>query len=143
EACHSVKSWAEISGFDHAKTTFPLLGTHRTVACGNCHKATTDYASRFKGTPQQCEACHTDAHDGQFAAKDEKVHCGDCHSALRWAPSTFNHDTRTHLPLTGGHANVACGKCHTTTKRAADKIIVVYKNTPNKCADCHGNIQKQ
>jgi hypothetical protein len=139
EACHTAKSWAEISGFDHSKTKFPLVGAHRTVNCDGCHKAATDYASRFRGTPERCESCHNDAHDGQFAAKDRKTHCGDCHNASRWTPSTFDHDTRTHLPLTGGHANVACDKCHITTKIVGSKTIVVYKNTPNKCVDCHGN----
>jgi hypothetical protein len=139
EACHTVKSWADINGFDHAKTKFPLLGAHRTVVCGDCHKAPTDYASRFKGTPQQCEACHNDAHDKQFLAKDGQTHCGVCHNAQHWVPSTFDHDARTHLPLTGGHANVACVKCHLDTRMVEKKTIVVYKNTPNKCAECHGS----
>lgn len=139
EACHDVKSWADINGFDHSKTKFPLLGAHRTVKCGDCHKPTTSYESRFKGTPQQCEACHKDAHDGQFLAKDQKTHCADCHNSSRWVPSTFDHDTKTHLPLTGGHANVPCAKCHNRTRLVAGKEIVVYKNTPNKCVDCHGD----
>ena len=142
EACHTTKSWADINGFDHSRTKFPLLGAHRTVACGQCHKATTAYESRFKGTPHECEACHNDAHDSQFVAKDAKTHCADCHNAQRWVPSIFDHDTRTHMPLTGGHANVPCAKCHTQTRMVGEKMIVVYKNTPNKCADCHGNDKK-
>jgi LSD1 subclass zinc finger protein len=142
EACHTVRSWVEINGFDHSKTIFPLRGAHRTVPCGQCHTATTDYASRFKGTPQQCENCHQDAHDGQFIAKDGQTHCGDCHNSQRWVPSTFDHDTRTHLPLTGGHANVKCTECHTQTNLVADKMIVIYKKVPNKCADCHANDPK-
>jgi hypothetical protein len=142
EACHNVKSWADINGFDHSKTKFPLLGAHRTVACGDCHKATTDYASRFKGTPKECDACHKDAHDSQFVAKDSKTHCDDCHNSQRWVPSTFDHNTRTHLPLTGGHANVPCAKCHIKTKPMGDKLMVIYKNTPNKCVDCHSNDPK-
>ncbi len=142
EACHNVKSWADINGFDHSKTKFPLLGAHRTVLCGDCHKATTAYESRFKGTPQQCEACHSDAHDGQFIAKDSRTHCADCHNSQHWAPSTFDHDTRTHFALTGGHANVPCAKCHLQTKLVGEKLIVIYKNTPNKCVDCHGNDPK-
>jgi hypothetical protein len=141
EACHTVKSWADINGFDHSKTKFPLLGAHRTVACADCHKPTTAYESRFKGTPQECEACHNDAHDGQFLAKDSKTHCGDCHNAQRWVPSTFDHD-RTHMPLTGGHAHVPCAKCHIQTKRLAQKVIVIYKNTPVKCVDCHGKDER-
>ncbi|HEY1471272.1 MAG TPA: cytochrome c3 family protein [Candidatus Acidoferrum sp.] len=142
EACHNVKSWADINGFDHSKTKFPLVGAHRTVVCGDCHRATTGYESRFKGTPQQCEACHNDAHDSQFVAKDGKTHCGDCHNAQRWVPSTFDHDTRTHFALTGGHANVECAKCHVQTRQVGEKLIVAYKNTPNKCVDCHGNDPK-
>jgi hypothetical protein len=141
EACHNTKSWADINGFDHAKTKFPLLGAHRTVACGDCHKATTTYESRFKGTPQQCEACHIDFHEGQFVAKDGKTHCADCHNVQKWIPSTFDHD-KTRLALTGGHAKVPCAKCHTQTKLVGDKIVIIYKNTPVKCADCHGNDKK-
>jgi hypothetical protein len=142
EACHTVKSWADISGFDHSKTKYPLVGAHRTVPCGECHKATTAYESRFKGTPQECDACHKDAHAGQFIAKNGQTRCADCHNSQHWVPSTFDHDTRTHLPLTGGHANVPCDKCHTQTKVVDEKIVVIYKNTPNKCSDCHGNDNK-
>jgi len=89
----------------------------------------------------ECEPCHKDAHDGQFIAKDGTTRCADCHTAQRWAPSTFDHD-KTHLPLTGGHANVACTKCHTQTKQIGEKQIVIYKNCPTKCIDCHGNNPK-
>ena len=140
EACHSTKSWGDINGFDHSKTKFPLLGAHRTVPCADCHKASTPAESRFKGTSQKCEACHKDVHDGQFLAKDNSTHCADCHNATRWKPSTFDHD-KTRLPLTGGHANVACDKCHKQTKIIEGREIVIYKNTPLKCADCHGDLK--
>jgi len=139
EACHTVKSWSDITGFDHSKTQFPLVGAHRAVACRACHKPTAGNESRFKGTPTQCEACHNDAHDAQFLAKDNQTHCADCHNSQRWVPSTFDHDTKTHFPLTGGHANVPCAKCHVQTRLVAGKKVVIYKSTPAKCADCHGN----
>ncbi len=142
EACHNTRTWADINGFDHAKTKFPLLGAHRTVACTDCHKPTTSYESRFKGTSPLCESCHNDAHDNQFAAKDGQTHCAECHNSQRWVPSTFDHDTRTHFTLTGGHANVPCAKCHTQTNLAGEKQIVIYKNTPNQCANCHGDNPK-
>jgi hypothetical protein len=140
EACHSTKSWNDINGFDHAKTKFPLLGAHRTVPCGDCHKPTAPAETRFKGTSQKCEDCHKDVHDRQFLAKDNTTHCVDCHNASRWKPSTFDHD-KTRLPLTGGHANVACDKCHKTTKMVEGKEVVIYKNTPLKCVDCHGDLK--
>jgi hypothetical protein len=139
EACHNTKTWADINGFDHAKTKFPLLGTHRTVACADCHKSTSSYESRFAGTSPLCESCHKDAHDNQFAAKEGSTHCAECHNSLRWSPSTFDHETRTHFTLTGGHSNLACAKCHIQTKQLGDKQIVIYKNTPSKCANCHGD----
>jgi hypothetical protein len=139
EACHNVKSWGEITGFDHAKTKYPLLGVHRTVACAACHKPVAAGQSRFENTPTQCEACHNDAHEGQFLAKDKQTHCAECHNSVRWTPSTFDHDTGTHFPLTGGHANLPCAKCHTQTRSTGDKNIVLYKNTPTQCAECHGN----
>lgn len=137
EACHTTKSWADIGGFDHSKTKFPLLGAHRTVACADCHKPGTPYQSRFAGTAQQCGACHRDAHAGQFAAGGGAARCADCHNSLRWTPSTFDHNAKTRLPLTGGHANVACVKCHTQTTIAEGRTITLYKDTPAKCADCH------
>jgi hypothetical protein len=139
EACHNVKSWGEISGFDHSKTSYPLLGAHRTVACNDCHRPSSNPQSRFSGTPTQCESCHQDVHDGQFLAQHNQTHCADCHIPQRWAPSTFDHETKTHFSLAGGHVNVPCAKCHTQTRTTGSKEVIVYKNAPSKCADCHGN----
>jgi hypothetical protein len=139
EACHSVKSWSDITGFDHSKTKYPLLGAHRTVPCADCHKPAANSQSAFANTPSQCEACHKDAHDGQFLAKDNQTHCAECHNSVRWSPSIFDHDAKTHFPLTGGHTNVPCVKCHTQTRTVGNKEIIIYKNTPEKCAECHGN----
>ena len=138
EACHDTRSWADVNGFDHSKTKFPLLGAHRAVKCGACH--TTPVGGKevqFKGTSQVCEDCHKDAHDGQFA-KAGKTPCADCHNSQRWVRSTFNHDTRTHFPLQRGHAGVACNKCHTQTHLVGDKLVTIYKQAPSKCSDCHG-----
>jgi hypothetical protein len=138
EACHNTHSWAEVSGFDHSKTKFPLMGAHRAARCGACHKIPPgEKKVQFKGTSQVCEDCHKDAHAGQFAAS-RKTNCADCHNSARWVPSTFDHDKRTHFPLQGGHAGVACDKCHTQTRLVAGKPVVIYKKTPTKCVDCHG-----
>ena len=139
EACHSVRSWTDIREFDHSKTAFPLLGAHRAVACGDCHKAAVGTKQIvFKGTAKECEGCHVDPHGGQFT-HNKKTVCADCHDSTRWKPSTFNHDTRTHFPLTGGHASVPCEDCHKTLRIIEGKTILFYKPTLSKCADCHGN----
>jgi hypothetical protein len=143
QACHNDKSWIDVDGFDHSKTKFPLLGAHRSVSCGECHKVQTATRKvQFQGTPQNCEACHVDPHAGQFAAKERKTACADCHNVQRWAPSTFDHNTRTHFPLEGGHANVKCDECHNLFRTVAGKEILFYKPTPEKCADCHGTTAK-
>jgi hypothetical protein len=139
QACHNDRSWIEVRGFDHSKTKFALVGAHRAVACNECHKVPVGSNEiQFKGTPNECEACHTDAHGGQFAAKDGITKCADCHVDQHWGPSTFDHDKRTQFPLTGGHANVPCAMCHTLQREVQEKLILFYKPTPKNCADCHG-----
>jgi hypothetical protein len=110
------------------------------VACNECHKVLPGtHEIQFKGAPKECEACHTDPHGAQFAAKETGItKCKDCHVDQRWAPSTFDHDKRTQFPLTGGHENVGCAQCHTLEKEVAGKAVLFYKPTSKKCADCHG-----
>jgi hypothetical protein len=138
EACHDTKSWTNVSSFDHSKTKFPLLGAHRAVSCGACHKAPPgSHQAQFKGTSQICEDCHAEPHGAQFA-KVGKTPCAECHNVQRWVPSTFDHDTRTHFSLTGGHARVLCDKCHKETRMVDGRDVLFYKPAPSKCADCHG-----
>jgi hypothetical protein len=143
EACHTAKSWTDVNGFDHAKTKFPLLGAHRTVACGACHKVLPgEKKIQFQGTPQACEACHVDPHGGQFLATTGKPFCAQCHNEQRWVPSTFDHDKRTKFPLQGGHVGVKCDQCHASTRMMNGKLVLFYKPTPLQCDACHGNIKK-
>jgi hypothetical protein len=140
EACHSTTSWIDVNGFDHAKTKFPLTGVHRTVACGQCHKALPgQHQIQFKGTPLDCEPCHKEPHGGQFKTRTGNTPCGECHDTQRWVPSTFDHDKRTPFPLSGGHTNVPCDKCHTATKLIEANPVLFYKPTPRKCDECHGS----
>ena len=139
EACHNVRSWTDVGGFDHSKTKFPLEGSHRGVACGECHKVPAgSHEIQFKGAPKNCEACHAEPHAGQFANKDHTTVCADCHVVQRWVPSTFDHDKRTQFPLEGGHAGVECAMCHTLLREIDGKFILFYKPTPKNCTDCHG-----
>jgi len=139
EACHNTRSWIDVRSFDHSKTKFALVGAHRAVVCGDCHKPVQGtHEIQFKGTPQACEACHTDPHAGQFVVKDGITKCGDCHIVQRWTPSTFDHDKRTQFPLQGGHANVACSMCHALQREVQGKTVLFYKPTSRSCADCHG-----
>jgi len=141
EACHSTKSWKELSGFDHSKTKFPLIGAHRGTACIDCHKPpnleTKLMNVDFTAASTVCEDCHEDVHGKQFA-KGEVTHCVDCHNSMKWKPSLFDHETRTEFSLRGAHQNVRCAECHKLTKMVADKSVLFYKPTPKDCASCHG-----
>jgi len=139
EACHNVRTWIDVKGFDHSKTKFDLEGAHRVVACGDCHKTLPGtHEIQFKGTPKNCDACHGDIHGGQFAAKNGVTPCADCHVVQRWTPSTFDHDKRTQFPLTGGHEKVGCPQCHSLEREVQGKQVLFYKPTPKACMDCHG-----
>ncbi len=143
EACHTTVQWKELRGFDHARTRFPLLGAHRTVACGDCHRRPALETSLqhvdFGAAPRQCSGCHSDPHGGQFAARRDVTECSSCHNVNRWQPAAFDHNTRTAFSLQGAHQNVRCAECHMLTRVVAGRNVLFYKPTTTKCADCHGN----
>jgi len=116
--CHSAVSW-KVETFDHARTTFPLLGKHLKTPCEKCHMDTRlplpiDAAGKprplFKPLPhEQCTDCHQDPHAGRLGGS-----CAKCHTADDWRQvpkSAFDHD-KTRYPLRGLHRTVACEKCH-------------------------------
>lgn len=141
EACHSTKSWRELSGFDHSQTKFTLLGAHRATACIDCHKPpnleTNLSHVDFKTAPTQCEDCHQDVHGTQFA-KAGVTRCAECHNSMKWKPSLFDHDKRTAFALRGAHQNVRCAGCHKLSRVVEGKTVLFYKPTPKECAACHG-----
>ena len=140
EACHSTKDWKDLSRFDHEQTHFPLVGSHRAVACADCHKPPnmelTLVHVQFTNAPKECGECHENPHGEQFGARMND--CAGCHNSNKWKPSLFNHD-KTIFPLKGGHEDVACSKCHTLKKPVNGTDVLFYKPTPTACVDCHGN----
>lgn len=116
--CHATTNWGAAT-FDHSQTGFPLTGVHTQVECQACHVNNV-----FKGTPQQCFACHQkdDAHRGGFGQD-----CAQCHTANTWESATFDHN-RTAFPLAGAHTQVKCEACHVNN---------VFEGTPQQCFACH------
>lgn len=102
EVCHTPTSWEAVT-FDHVQTAFPLNGAHTRVACEACHINNT-----FAGTPQTCNACHTEpaSHLGLFGTD-----CAGCHTAAAWTPAQF---TGPHtFPINHGEGgNNTCQTCH-------------------------------
>ena len=140
-ACHTTKSWKELSKFDHAQTSFPLMGAHRAVACIDCHKPSNLETKLlnvdFTSAPTKCEECHSDVHGRQFANASKITPCAECHNTAKWKPSTFDHDLRASFQLQGAHKRVRCNDCHKLTKIIDEKPVLFYKPTPKDCAACH------
>jgi hypothetical protein len=137
--CHGQTNWKD-ARFDHAKTRFPLLLKHASVACGDCHVNNV-----YKNTPLTCIGCHRkdDRHKGHLGEK-----CETCHNAGEWRDvAAFNHDRDTKYALRGKHRTAKCESCHTGASlrdkppltcigchRADDK----HNGTlGTQCADCH------
>ncbi len=116
--CHKPTKWQDAT-FDHNNTAFPLMSSHKTVACASCH-----VNGVYKGTPKDCYSCHAakDKHNGQFG-----TNCAQCHAPTKWSDATFDHNS-TAFPLVGKHTSLACASCHANG---------VYKGTPTACYSCH------
>ncbi|HKW14077.1 MAG TPA: cytochrome c3 family protein [Candidatus Krumholzibacteria bacterium] len=136
--CHTEQGWKMVTNFDHSRTTFPLTGLHAKVPCAKCHEAPQlDLARDAQGRVQplykplphaECVACHADVHKGAFGTA-----CSRCHATTGFKvvnAATFDHD-RTRYPLRGGHAGLACARCH-------DEKTAWGKKPPfATCAGCH------
>jgi len=140
EACHATKDWKDLSKFDHERTDFPLLGSHRAVACADCHKPPnmelTMLHVQFRSAPKTCSECHENPHADQFGTRAND--CASCHNNNKWKPSLFDHE-KTAFSLKGGHQDVACGACHTLKRTVGEKLVLFYKPCPTKCEACHGS----
>lgn len=139
QACHSTEQWSDLSRFDHGTTRFALLGSHRAVACIDCHKPPAMETSllhvQFSAAPGKCVECHENPHADQFGSR--KNDCASCHNSDKWRPSLFDHE-KTAFALKGAHQNVACSACHQNRRMAAGTLVLFYKPTPTACEACHG-----
>ncbi|QQR89056.1 MAG: hypothetical protein IPJ88_12635 [Myxococcales bacterium] len=126
DTCHSTSGWrmkgvaSGQSGFDHAKTGFPLTGRHKVVPCLGCHQP-------GKHIKRDCNSCHHDNHEGRLGR-----FCDSCHSAVSFSQvRAIEVHRRTRLPLTGMHALLDCTQCHTRTTGRE------FSTVPSDCFSCH------
>ena len=121
--CHSVNGWKP-SSFNHATTSFPLVGAHVAVTCNQCHTAV------YAGTAKDCYGCHQNDYNTAQSPNHKTLgyptDCTQCHTATAWSPASFNH-AATGFPLTGAHQAVTCAGCHQGT------IVHIDPN----CKTCH------
>jgi hypothetical protein len=129
--CHTTERWAGVSGFDHAKTAFTLVGAHRAVACEKCHVSGVKMPLRF----DRCSSCHTNVH--RDSIKDD---CRECHTEETFRKSRFDHRARTGFPLDEKHAPLACRQCHTALPPDAgrtSRTTVDFAGLNPACVSCH------
>lgn len=139
--CHGMEEWTR-TRFDHDRARFRLEGRHAQAACGKCHPEKNDGEKRngdtrylqFKSVSfATCTACHDDHHKGTFGTDCQKCHSPAGWRQLRIAEGSFDH-AKTHYPLEGRHAAVACAQCHSGGNFGK------FKNADlRRCSTCHGD----
>ncbi|MEZ6016649.1 MAG: hypothetical protein R3F49_16140, partial [Planctomycetota bacterium] len=115
---------------------------------------------RFNGTPSRCEACHADAHEGAFHARQAQLQanragtCAECHGTTRFDEAHgFQHGHFTGFALVGAHAESDCATCH-APEGSADALGRTFgraalpdgrdaraarEDGPLTCAVCHAD----
>ena len=110
----------------HDKTNFPLVGKHRTVPCGDCHKDGV-----LAGTPSQCEACHWYRRQDDRYRLQLGISCGKCHTPHDWKkikPAAWTHQEASGFLLQGAHKTLDCYQCHKGN---------TFLNKSVECYSCH------
>jgi hypothetical protein len=135
--CHTTERWAAVTGFDHARTSFALVGSHRTVACAGCHANGVRTPLRF----DRCSSCHSNVH--RDSIKDD---CRSCHTEETFAKGRFDHRERTGFPLDAKHSPLPCRKCHTSLPAASSaqtsRTVVDFGGLNAACVACHQDQHK-
>lgn len=153
-SCHNVNSWGDAT-FDHASTSFPLIGAHTSLACSRCHSPSNNLAALPSG-PSDCVACHQADYDRQHGGSGIPTTCAACHTSSSWEGASADHVALSGgFALTGAHARASCTACHVVpdytlkfaTPSSQDDCVVCHlseynsehsrSNTPTTCADCH------
>lgn len=119
-----VRMEAQLPGFTHDATGFPLDGRHAGLACEKCHRGERG----LHGATSRCGSCHADRHGGQF--RDD---CTRCHDTRGFAGARgFDHAKA--WPLEGRHAAVPCARCHADRDGADRRWNGIAHAT---CDACH------
>ena len=135
--CHDLQSFKQVkslTAFNHEQTKYPLRGAHLKVDCKKCHLSS--YTTPVKYA--KCIDCHKDYHDGQFKKKEAIQDCSDCHTNLKFTPTTYTLErhNKSQFGLEGAHMAVPCFECHKKSEKWD------FRKIGKQCVDCHENIHK-
>jgi hypothetical protein len=113
--------------FNHNTTGFTLSGGHATTACETCH-----VGGVFKGTPKNCDGCHSLGKRVVATPKSTghvvtDAPCESCHfNTSTWLGARYNH---------GAAVPGQCTTCH--NGRAAKGKHAAHVATTYSCDQCH------
>jgi hypothetical protein len=132
ESCHTPGTWTNQREMfqAHSGTRFPLLAVHARLDCAACHAEQRPW--EYATTPAECSNCHLETYlqttDPSHLEAGFSRRCEDCHqvTASTWRGPRFSHPER--FPLAGGHARLACARCHTGGS---------YASLSPACVSCH------
>ncbi|MEW6194875.1 MAG: hypothetical protein AB1521_06960 [Bacteroidota bacterium] len=149
-ACFNCHPRGDKEGaFNHNLTQFPLVGSHASVSCENCHQ------SGYSNTSTECVSCHntnfTNTTNPNHIQVGISNQCSDCHNSNSWTPSLFSH-SNTAFVLTGQHTTTSCQSCHQGQTTGTSQLCFSCHSTdynsttnpnhttagyPNTCEQCH------
>jgi hypothetical protein len=165
DACHTINGFLPVTfgRQEHDRTSYPLEGAHRAVACNSCHPRTPALEKRIppkvkerlkaqgrkalfslalfsRSKPlKECETCHADPHGGQFSdwgpRWGARKKCAVCHVVASFKSLTFDHNRDSRYPLTGAHAKAPCEGCH-----VKGRGTVRYRGLATECEACHADV---
>jgi hypothetical protein len=122
--CHRGGDWSDIR-FNHNGAGFPLMGAHKALECGDCHRDLQTF--RITPRPSSCAVCHDAAyrsapfpHVAYGAGRD----CQECHQQDTWS---YAHSPFWFNIQTGSMAGLDCASCHKTAGNYREYT----------CHDCH------
>jgi len=132
DRCHTSDSWIVNNVSElHQQSRFPLLGVHNNTECQKCHKS--ESLHRYEVLGVECIDCHR----ANYMSTTKPNHttagfstdCTQCHNifSYEWGGTGFGHN---FFPLTLGHSNLECAKCHTNNN---------YTALSTDCYSCHKN----
>ena len=130
--------------FNHASSGFELKGVHAKKDCNACHKPAfikdpelKKRPNSFLGLKSECLTCHADYHQGKLSPN-----CATCHNFNSFKKATGFDHSKTHFPLLGKHATVACLDCHKTEIVNGKKTQKFTGLVFDKCTACHKDVHE-
>ncbi len=122
-SCHNNSEWQESTFVHDLQADFKLLGSHKEVACNDCHVEPIFEVALMT----TCVSCHEDDEPHQTSLGRQ---CENCHTEVNWQdPVFFDHDL-TDFPLLGHHTEQECTDCHETK---------AFGDTGSGCITCHSD----